>query len=140
MAKKLYESFCFGFIGNGNLGKNIEVVYSTYPEISQLMGLSRIKYAVDGEPFSTSNKENIENYRIVSDYSAEWKISAGNEYSLPAYGLAERNYMKKIGIDIGASIMSFTGGDAHESTWFFLQSSMVKALLSCAFRIVRYFT
>ena len=70
------------------IGKNIEVVYSTYPEISQLIGLGRIKYAVDGEPFSTSNKENIENYRIVSDYSAEWKISAGNEYSLPAYGLA----------------------------------------------------
>ena len=69
------------------IGKNIEVVYSTYPEISQLIGLGRIKYAVDGEPFSTSNKENIENYRIISDYSAEWKSSAGNEYSLPAYGL-----------------------------------------------------
>ena len=69
------------------VGENIEVCYSTYPEISQLMNLGRIKYAVDGEPFSTSNKENIENYRIISDYSAEWKSSAGNEYSLPAYGL-----------------------------------------------------
>jgi NitT/TauT family transport system substrate-binding protein len=70
------------------IGETIEVVYSTYPEISQLMGLGRIKYAVDGEPFSTSNTENIENYKIISDYSAEWKSTAGNEYSLPAYGLA----------------------------------------------------
>ncbi|WMJ83204.1 hypothetical protein ACS3UN_09010 [Oscillospiraceae bacterium LTW-04] len=43
------------------IGETIEVVYSTYPEISQLMSLGRIKYAVDGQPFSTSNQENIEN-------------------------------------------------------------------------------
>ena len=57
------------------IGETVEVVYSTYLEISQLMGIGRLKYAVDGEPFLTSNKENIENYRIISDYSAEWKSS-----------------------------------------------------------------
>ena len=73
------------------VGENVEIVYSTYPEISQLMGLGRIRYAVDGEPFSTSNIESIENYRLIADYSEEWKHSVGDEYSLPAYGLAANN-------------------------------------------------
>ena len=73
------------------IGETIDVVYSTYPEISQLMSLGKIKYAVDGEPYSTSNKKSIENYRIIADYSKEWKSAAGDEYSLPAYGLTANN-------------------------------------------------
>ena len=69
------------------IGETIDLVYSTYPEISQLMGLERIRYAVDGEPYATSNTENINHYRVVADYAQEWKSAVGDGYALPAYGL-----------------------------------------------------
>ena len=70
------------------IGETIDLVYSTYPEISQLMGLGRIQYAVDGEPYATSNAENIGNYQIIADYTQEWKSAVGDGNALPAYGLA----------------------------------------------------
>lgn len=73
------------------IGDNIEVVYSTYPEISQLMKMGKIKYAVDGEPFAASNKENIKDYRIILNYADEWKKTEGDQYSLPAYGIVANN-------------------------------------------------
>lgn len=73
------------------IGDNIEVVYSTYPEISQLIKLGKIKYAVDGEPFATANQENIDNYRVILDYVDDWKKTEGSECSLPAYGVVANN-------------------------------------------------
>lgn len=72
-------------------GDNIELVYSTHPEIAQLIALDKTKYAIDVEPFVTANKENNENYIVISDYVDEWKKTEGNEYSLPAFGLITNN-------------------------------------------------
>lgn len=69
------------------IGDNIEVVYSSHPEIAQLIKAEKIKYAVDAEPYVTRNMETIQDYRIVSDFSDEWKKTEGSEYSLPANGI-----------------------------------------------------
>lgn len=69
---------------NIKVGSDVEFVYSTHPEIAQLIKSGKAIYAIDAEPFATSNKENISNYNIVSDYVNEWKKSQGDEYDLPA--------------------------------------------------------
>lgn len=72
---------------NIKVGSDVEFVYSTHPEIAQLIKSGKAIYAIDAEPFATSNKENISNYNIVSDYVNEWKKSQGDKYDLPASGI-----------------------------------------------------
>eukprot|EP00831_Metopus_contortus_P006647 TRINITY_DN12553_c0_g1_i3.p1 TRINITY_DN12553_c0_g1~~TRINITY_DN12553_c0_g1_i3.p1 ORF type:complete len:353 (+),score=75.47 TRINITY_DN12553_c0_g1_i3:115-1173(+) len=69
------------------MGKDVEIIYSTHPEISQLIKSGKAKYAIDAEPFATFNKENIENYKIIYDYSKEWKSKYNNENGVPLGGI-----------------------------------------------------
>lgn len=74
-----------------NIGENVEVVYAGHSEIAQLIQSGKIKYAIDVEPFVTGNKENIENYRVISDFVNEWKQLEGDEYSMPNFGVITNN-------------------------------------------------
>ena len=66
------------------IGKNIEVVYSSHNEIAQLLSAGTIKYAVDAQPFVTSNTKNVQGYKIISEFSEEWRLTQGEEYTMPA--------------------------------------------------------
>lgn len=66
------------------VGENIEVVYSSHNEIAQLLSGGTIKYAVDAQPFVTSNTNNVQGYKIISEFSEEWRLTQGEEYSIPA--------------------------------------------------------
>ncbi len=66
------------------IGKDIEVVYSTHVEIAQLLSTGTIKYAIDVEPFVTSNKMKVENYKVISDFAEDWSKTQGNDYRMPA--------------------------------------------------------
>jgi NitT/TauT family transport system substrate-binding protein len=68
-------------------GKDLEIVYSNHTEIAQLLELGNIKHAIDAEPFTTLHKETIDGFKIISDYSEEWKKTEGEEYKLPAFGI-----------------------------------------------------
>ncbi len=72
---------------NLQIGQNVNVVYSNHTEISQLIKSKRAKYAIDAEPFVTANKENIKNYRSISDYSEKWQEAVGQEYNMPSFGV-----------------------------------------------------
>lgn len=81
----------FFSLHNLRIGDNVDVVYSSHPEIAQLIKSGKIKYAIDAEPYATKNLELIEDYRIVSKFSDEWKEIKGSEYSLPANGIVVNN-------------------------------------------------
>jgi NitT/TauT family transport system substrate-binding protein len=66
------------------VGENIEVVYSSHNEIAQLLSAGTIKYAVDAQPFVTSNINNVQGYKVISEFSEEWRLTQGEEYSMPA--------------------------------------------------------
>ncbi len=68
------------------VGTDVDIVYSTYPDISQLYKMDSIQYAVDGEPFASANKESLETYHTVLNFVEEWKNTEGEEYDLPAFG------------------------------------------------------
>jgi NitT/TauT family transport system substrate-binding protein len=65
------------------IGKNIEVVYSSHPEIAQLIASGTIRYAVDAQPFVSSNQKKVKGYQVISDFSEEWKQTQGKEYTMP---------------------------------------------------------
>ncbi|MCT4686212.1 ABC transporter substrate-binding protein [Vallitalea sp.] len=77
------------FLKKNNLepGKDLEIVYSNHTEIAQLLELGNIKHAIDAEPFTTLHKETIDGFKVISDYSEEWKKTEGEEYKLPAFGI-----------------------------------------------------
>lgn len=66
------------------IGEDVEVVYSTHNEIAQLLSAGTIKYAVDAQPFVTSNSKNVKDYKVISEFSEEWKLTQGEEYTMPA--------------------------------------------------------
>jgi NitT/TauT family transport system substrate-binding protein len=65
----------------------VEIVYSNHVEIAQLIKSGKAHYAVDAQPFVTFNKNNIENYRVISDFVDAWKKTEGNEYAMPNFGI-----------------------------------------------------
>ena len=65
------------------LGKNVEVVYSSHAEIAQLIAAGTIQYAVDAQPFVTSNLKNVDGYRVISEFAEDWKLTQGEAYSMP---------------------------------------------------------
>lgn len=69
------------------VGKDIEIVYSTPSEIAQLLKADKIKYAMNIEPFITASKAGNEKVRVVFDYMKEWKKIKGNEYEIPNAGI-----------------------------------------------------
>ena len=83
-----------------DIGKDVEIIYSNHTEIAQLIKSGVAKYAVDVEPFITMNKENIENYKVIMDFSQEWKKIQGNEYKMPNFGFISREeFLKDNGQD-----------------------------------------
>ena len=66
------------------IGKNVEVVYSSHNEIAQLLSAGTIQYAVDVQPFVTSNTKNVQGYKVIADFSEEWKFKQGEEDNMPA--------------------------------------------------------
>ena len=66
------------------IGEDVEIVYSSHAEIAQLLSAGTIKYAVDAQPFVTSNLKNVEGYKVISEFSEEWKLTQGEGYSMPA--------------------------------------------------------
>ncbi len=65
------------------VGKDVEVVYSSHTEIAQLIASGTIKYAVDAQPYVASNLKNVEGYKVISEFSEEWKLTQGEEYTMP---------------------------------------------------------
>ena len=66
------------------VGEDVEVIYSSHTEIAQLLSVGTIKYAVDAQPYVTSNLKKVEGYKVISEFSEEWKLTQGAEYSMPA--------------------------------------------------------
>ncbi len=66
------------------VGENIEIVYSSHAEIAQLLSAGTIRYAIDVQPYVTSNTNTIEGYMVISEFSEEWTLTQGNAYAMPA--------------------------------------------------------
>ncbi|WP_347490500.1 hypothetical protein ABDB91_04900 [Desulfoscipio sp. XC116] len=66
------------------IGEDVEIVYSNHTEIAQLLSAGTIKYAIDVQPYVTSNTKKIEGYKVISELSEEWKSTQGKEYTMPA--------------------------------------------------------
>lgn len=73
------------------IGDSIEIVYSNHNEIAQLIKSGTAKHVIDAEPFVTANKDTIENYRVISDFTNDWKKTEGDDYSMPNFGLTSHN-------------------------------------------------
>ena len=71
-----------------SIGEDVEVVYSTHIEIAQLIASGTVKYAVDAQPFVSSNQKNIEGYKVISEFTEEWKSTQGEEYGMPGFCVA----------------------------------------------------
>jgi NitT/TauT family transport system substrate-binding protein len=68
-------------------GEDVELVYSNHTEIAQLLAAGKVKQAIDAEPFVTANKENVSNYRVLSDFRAEWRKFQGRAAAMPNFGV-----------------------------------------------------
>lgn len=66
------------------IGEDVELVYSSHTEIAQLLSAGTIKYAIDAQPYVTSNTKNVQSYKVISEFSEEWKLTQGEEYTMPA--------------------------------------------------------
>ncbi|WMJ83203.1 ABC transporter substrate-binding protein [Oscillospiraceae bacterium LTW-04] len=86
------------FLKHNNLtyGENVKVVYSNHAEIAQLLSSGTIKYAVDAQPFVTFNIKNVKDYKVITEFSEEWKLTQGKEYSMPGNCMITSNeYISK---------------------------------------------
>jgi NitT/TauT family transport system substrate-binding protein len=70
---------------HGLKNEDVEIVYFN-TEITQLLVAGKVKYVIDGEPFATANKGNIQNYRVISNFIDEWKQNEGEQYDMPNFG------------------------------------------------------
>lgn len=66
------------------IGEDVELVYSSHIEIAQLLSAGTIKYAVDAQPYVTSNTKNVQNYKVISKFAEEWRLIQGAGYTMPA--------------------------------------------------------
>lgn len=73
------------------VGKDIEIAYSTPSEIAQMVKAGEIEYAMNIEPFVTASKIGNENVRVIFDYMEEWKKIEGEEYEIPNAGIVTNN-------------------------------------------------
>lgn len=72
------------FLLHLSLLENVEVVYSSHTEIAQLLSVGTIKYAIDVQPYVTTNTKNVKGYKVISEFSEEWKFKQGEEYTMPS--------------------------------------------------------
>jgi NitT/TauT family transport system substrate-binding protein len=68
-------------------GKDVELVYSNHAEIAQLLAAGKVKQAIDVEPFVTANRENVPNYRVLSNFAMEWRKFQGRTATMPNFGV-----------------------------------------------------
>ena len=73
------------------VGEDLDAVYSNHTEIAQLLAQGTVSYAVDVQPFVTAHQQGITNYRILSDYSADWQKIAGEGFQMPGFCMICRN-------------------------------------------------
>lgn len=78
------------------IGENVKIVYSSHAEIAQLIATGAVKYAIDVQPFVASNEKNVEGYKIISEFSKEWKVTQGKQYAMPGFcTVANSGYLNK---------------------------------------------
>jgi NitT/TauT family transport system substrate-binding protein len=75
--------------------KDVEIIYSTPPEIAQMVKAGEIEYAMNIEPFITASKMGNDDVRVIFDYKEEWKKVNGNEFNIPNAGIATNNKFLK---------------------------------------------
>ena len=66
------------------IGRDVEVVYSSHAEIAQLLSVGTIAYAVDAQPFVTANEKRICSYKAISKFNEEWQRIQGETAEIPA--------------------------------------------------------
>lgn len=82
-------------------GKDVEIVYSTPPEISQMIQAGEIQYAMNIEPYITASQMKNDNVRVILNYMDEWKKIIGNEYDIPNAGIIVNNKFLKDNKELG---------------------------------------
>lgn len=68
-------------------GEDVEIVYSTTAEISQMMAAGKIEYATLIEPQVTAAKMNNDQVRVAFSFEDEWKKVKGEDSIVPNAGL-----------------------------------------------------
>ena len=69
------------------VGEDVEIVYSTTAEISQMMAAGKIEYATLIEPQVTAAKMNNDQVRVAFSFEDEWKKVKGEDSIVPNAGL-----------------------------------------------------
>ncbi|WDV45137.1 ABC transporter substrate-binding protein [Clostridiaceae bacterium M8S5] len=78
------------------VGVDVELVYSTPPQIAQMMKAGKIKYAVNIQPFITASQMGNKDVKVVFDYMKEWKKVNGGEYEIPNAGIVtNKKFLKQ---------------------------------------------
>lgn len=69
------------------VGEDVEIVYSTTAEISQMMAAGKIEYATLIEPQVTAAMMNNDQVRVAFSFEDEWKKVKGEDSIVPNAGL-----------------------------------------------------
>lgn len=69
------------------VGEDVELVYSTTAEISQMMAAGKIEYATLIEPQVTAAKLNNDQVRVAFSFEEEWKKEKGEDSIVPNAGI-----------------------------------------------------
>jgi len=77
------------------IGKDIEVIYSSPAEIAQMMKAGKIENAVNIQPFITASEGGENDVRVVMDYMQEWKKLEGDNFSIPNAGITTNDKFLK---------------------------------------------
>lgn len=70
-----------------DIKNDLEIIYSSHQEISQLMESGNIEYGINVEPFITANKLMNKEIKVVSDFTEEWRRINGKNYNFPVMSL-----------------------------------------------------
>ena len=68
------------------VGEDVEIIYSTTAEISQMLADGSIEYATLIEPQVTAAKMKNENVRVAFSFEEEWKKVKGDDSTVPNAG------------------------------------------------------
>ena len=70
------------------VGEDVEILYSTPSEITQLLKAGKAQYGVSLEPQVTNALKGNENLRIAFSYDEEWKKVMGNDTTVSNAGIS----------------------------------------------------
>lgn len=68
------------------IGEDVEIIYSTTSEISQMLAAGKSEYATLIEPQVTAARMNNENVRVAFSFEDEWKRVKGDDSIVPNAG------------------------------------------------------